>query len=600
MSVYGTNCETLFASSFRSDSLYLQLRVSSSGAVRRVCSFEPRVSMNHEMRSRTLIGLMHLGTRSSILLSLSFLVSQSQLHCAPSAEVSYPSLHLLTMGVFSSSPVRSTEADVKDNVLWTLNESAFWDSECALVKSILNQAIAVSDQKLAEKGGPGPPSAQEADVDRTADARPSTVNDLDNYCHSVINGMDLAAGDDIGHRTQPYPQADPAHAHMARRAFATAATQNLQSSVDTIKSSELATSAHLAHYSQAEDKESEVVVIEGPLDTRNTGTASPFAVNVMDVTTTNPSAFSSKWLVQQARVELAAKFLFIYALLDKVVVAAAHCYRLQQRTKGDSKGDVRLTSLTKTMEPRQPAVQPTEDERVRASLKLSLLSFDRAKAALHWLRRDYELSYASYRVNELLLWTMDARNELLYDIDTLPVLPRSTMDVLVDTRAVNANAHDIQQLNALLAVLQKKATEVEIAVLRNEKSSLDIALDYLDNDGDGRVRAEDCTDFDQRLMFPILSGHHDYITRKSMRQGVLELSAVIERNSNKVKAIIALGTQLGKKDKVELNASLDAIHTNRSRLHHIYQSLHQAFVHHLFANVSEEVTQSAIHIGRVR
>ena len=318
----------------------------------------------------------------------------------------------------------------------------------------------------------------------------------------------------------------------------------------------------------------------------------------MDVTTTNPLAFSSKWLVQQARVELAAKFLFIYALLDKVVVAAAHCYRLQQRTKGDSKGDVRLTSLTKTMEPRQPAVQPTEDERVRASLKLSLLSFDRAKAALHWLRRDYELSYASYRVNELPLWTMDARNELLYDIDTLPVLPRSTMDVLMDTRAVNANAHDIQQLNALLAVLQKKVSEVEIAVLRNEKSSLDIALDYLADDGDGRVRAEDCTDFDQRLMFPILSGHHDYITRKSMRQGVLELSAVIERNSNKVKAIIALGTQLGKKDKVELNASLDAIHTNRSRLHHIYQSLHQAFVHYLF--VSEKVTQSAVHVGRVR
>jgi hypothetical protein len=52
------------------------------------------------------------------------------------------------MGVFSSSPVRSTSLDVKKNVLWTLDESAFWDGECALVKSILSQAMAVSDQKL--------------------------------------------------------------------------------------------------------------------------------------------------------------------------------------------------------------------------------------------------------------------------------------------------------------------------------------------------------------------------------------------------------------------------------------------------------------------
>ena len=507
------------------------------------------------------------------------------------------------MGVFSSSPARSSGADVKDNVLWTLTEAAFWDSECALVKSILEQAIVVSCQKLAEKVGPGPLSAQEADVDRTVDARPSTARELDNYCRSVLNGMDLAAGDDRDHRTKPYPQSDPAHAHMARRAFATAATQNLQSSVDTIDSSSLATDAHHFGHGSSEDADSEVVVIEGPLDTRNTGTASAPAVNVIDVTTTNTSAFSSKWLLQQARVELTAKFLFIFALLDRTIVAAAHCYRLQQRIEGQpGRGAAPSTSLTRTMEPRSPAVQPTEDERTRASLKQSLLSFDRAKAALHWLRRDYELSYASYRVNELLLWTMDARNELLYNIDTLPAAPkpRSTMDALVDTRALNANANDIHQLNALLVALQDKAAEVEVALQRNEKSSLDVALDYLDDDGDGRVRAEDCSDLDQQLMFPALSGRHDYITRKGMRQGVLELSEAIERSSNKARALDALRTQLGKKDKAELKTALDMFHADRSRLRSIHQSLHQSFVRHLFADLSEEVTQSAVHIGRVR
>jgi hypothetical protein len=459
---------------------------------------------------------------------------------------------------------------------------------------------AVLDQQLTDEIGLGLPSAHAADVDRTADARLITVKDLNNYCHSVLNGMDLAAGDDSDHRTKPYLLADPAHAHLARRAFAAAATQNLQSSVSTIGASDLASSAHHAKYSHAEEKDVEVVVVEGPLDTRNTSTAFPPAVNVADVTSANPSAFSSKAMVQQARVELAAKFLFIFALIDKVVVAAAHCYRLQQRV--EVKYREQTPSLTKTMEPRQPAMQLQDAELARASLSQSLLSFDRAKAALHWLRRDYELSYATYRVNELLMWTKDARNEHLYNIDTLPTATKhkDTGDNLVDSGTLNDNEKDIHQLNTLLQVLLRKAAEVEVAVERNEKSSLDIALDYLDDDGDGHVRAEDCSEEDQQLLFPTLSGRHEYITRKSMRQGMLKLSETIERNSNKMAQINALGIHLGIKEKGEFETALDQFQTDRSRLRRIHQSLHQAFVHHLFADLTKNVTQSAVHIERIR
>jgi hypothetical protein len=152
----------------------------------------------------------------------------------------------------------------------------------------------------------------------------------------------------------------------------------------------------------------------------------------------------------------------------------------------------------------------------------------------------------------------------------------------------------------LLQVLLRKAAEVEVAVERNEKSSLDIALDYLDDDGDGHVRAEDCSEEDQQLLFPTLSGRHEYITRKSMRQGMLELSETIERNSNKMTKINALGTHLGIREKGEFDAALDQYQTDRSRLRRIHQSLHQAFVHHLFADLTKDVTQSAVHVGRIR
>jgi hypothetical protein len=148
--------------------------------------------------------------------------------------------------------------------------------------------------------------------------------------------------------------------------------------------------------------------------------------------------------------------------------------------------------------------------------------------------------------------------------------------------------------------LLRKAAEVEVAVERNEKSSLDIALDYLDDDGDGHVRAEDCSEEDQQLLFPTLSGRHEYITRKSMRQGMLKLSETIERNSNKMAQINALGIHLGIKEKGEFETALDQFQTDRSRLRRIHQSLHQAFVHHLFADLTKNVTQSAVHIERIR
>jgi len=201
-----------------------------------------------------------------------------------------------------------------------------------------------------------------------------------------------------------------------------------------------------------------------------------------------------------------------------------------------------------------------------------------------------------------LMWTKDARNKHLYDIDRLPTAgkPRDTGDVLVDSRTLNDNENDIRLLNTLLPFLLRKTAEVEIAVQRNEKSSLDIALDYLDDDGDGRVRAEDCAEADERLLFPALSGRHEYITRKSMRKGMLTLSTAIEHNSNKMKEFNEQGTHLGMKDKVQFETALDQFQTDRSHLRRIHQSLHQAFVHHLFADLSEDVTQSTVHIGRIR
>jgi hypothetical protein len=500
------------------------------------------------------------------------------------------------MGAFSSRPPRSTGSDVRDNVLWTLDESVFWESECALIQSILSQAVTLADQQGVGAVGVDVSSTQTwKDIDQLTDCLPFSVKSLHDYCHSVLDDMNLGAGDDWEHRTQPYPLADPAHAHQAQRSFAASATERMQASVAALLSSGLAMTAHDANHSQSGQKDATVVLVEGPIDTlNNTTTDAVPAINIPDAPPTDPLSVSSKWMLQQARVELTAKFLFISALVDKVVSAAAHCYRLQQHVEVQWWKQSR--SLTSSMEPRLPARQLQDAEHLQASLTLSLLSFDRAKAAIRWLRRDYELSYAAFRVNELLMWTTDVRDAYLYDLHTLP-----PSDCLIDSRILHENDEDIRRLTALLSMLRRKALEVEIAVQRNEKSSLDLALDYMDNDGDGRVQPADCSDSDQQLLFPTLAGRQGFITRESMRESILDLCRAIQRSSLKMHELtVAGGAQLTSQEQLKFERALDHFQRDRSRLRRIHQRLHQAFVQHLFVNLGEEVRQTEVHVGRLR
>ena len=75
-------------------------------------------------------------------------------------------------------------------------------------------------------------------------------------------------------------------------------------------------------------------IVEGPFDARNISTASS-EINFRDLPI-DLVAFSIKSMNQQAGVELAAKFLFICALVAKMALATSHCYTLLKKAEASN------------------------------------------------------------------------------------------------------------------------------------------------------------------------------------------------------------------------------------------------------------------------
>ena len=128
----------------------------------------------------------------------------------------------------------------------------------------------------------------------------------------------------------------------------------------------------------------------------------------------------------------------------------------------------------------------------------------------------------------MLTWVEEMRNHCTYDINVIPAqLPRPAGDPLVDSRMTAANVAKIPQLNDLVQFLAKKLLQIELALEGNEKKAMDIPLDYLDADGDGEIKPEDCPELSS-LLFPSLEGRKGSITRESVRARVQRLGEGIE------------------------------------------------------------------------
>jgi hypothetical protein len=329
----------------------------------------------------------------------------------------------------------------------------------------------------------------------------------------------------------------------------------------------------------------QATIVEGAFDKGSTGTSAPSTVDVNVLV--GADGFSSEQLVQQSRIELAVKFLFIFALVNKLHLSAAHCYKLSQRV--DKLKKARRQKQGK----RGAELLRRSAEEAEHVLTCSLENFDRAKDATVWLKRDYELSSALCQVTEMEVWTKEMRNTHPYITDSIDMQkPHPDQDRLIDTRTLSPNDSDIKQLNALLLVLQQKRQAILLAMEHNERRSMNLALDFLDTDSDGEIRPEDCPQLTP-MLFIMLQASEGIINRKSMRAGVLKLSQRIGKTDVAIKDLKARGTQ-NTDALLRLQASYDADRSALRRLSHFF---HQFFVQGIFNDVNEDIKRETIDLG---
>lgn len=557
----------------------------------------------------------------------------------------------------SQSTHRSTPKDVKTNLLWCLDESVHWEQEASIARLLLSEAAAYK---------PGQTSITTNRMDDASRAR--AIDLLKKTAELTLVRIDAILKGGNKKKLKDFAASDPARANLASRTFAAAATENLASNVDSLVvnnpaifsstgshtanqnlsgSSTSMSGAHNANpqfsnsksYNETAAHKSveplsgvtsntisggkEATIISGPIDMKGTSTASPPALNATDIN--SGEAFTPEKLSQQERVELAAKFLFIYSLLTKTTACAQHTYKL----------NTRFDSLRKALKPKRAekldevTIHSLRESYQRAdqSLQISLQNFDRAKAALVWLRNDYELAYATHRCNELLRSAHKLRDTMTYSDDAraarevesraldgssatyrevnMPggvsgstAVPTQKDDKFYDPKSENRYSAEIGDVDRLIESLDSRRTSLEHSMQQNERDSMNLAFDYLDSNGRGEITHEQCPQLGDRLWRALDTHAHGTITRSNMLKGMENLSKRIDSLHSQIMDI-----EHGKGDqhrRIELSQLQQNFRNDRQTLRQLNQFFYQYFVEAVFSDMDGSVRQEKVDITNLQ
>jgi len=127
---------------------------------------------------------------------------------------------------------------------------------------------------------------------------------------------------------------------------------------------------------------------------------------------------------------------------------------------------------------------------------------------------------------------------------------------------------------------------------------MNIALDYLDTNNDGKIRPEDCPQLSIALFSLLQATHHKgSITRDSMNQGMMILSEKIGQSYQKMKELEKNNPSSGHVSNEELKMIRHQYEQDRSSLRTLNLYFHNYFVQHIFNALNEDVKQESIDIG---
>jgi len=287
------------------------------------------------------------------------------------------------------------------------------------------------------------------------------------------------------------------------------------------------------------------------------------------------------------RKEIAAKYLFIHQLLEKLVKSAEYCYKLNAKHGW-------LSSHSDSKRAKQLGATPLQTHHVQRDatqcldqLMVGLANFDNARASVRWLYRDFELVYAIHKLNDQIALIKARR--LSYSIQREP---SQVIDVY---------------WSGLLNEMERRHLSLDNALQANELESLSLGLTFLDINNSGGLEPYEVPELNANLYALLDVNKNNKITHTDLQMALSKLTATIKENLTRKNELDIANVVLRKEANNESNGSelvkiaenemamkklALQIEQDTANLRAINQYFHSAFSRHVFNKLDADVSAS--------
>jgi len=150
----------------------------------------------------------------------------------------------------------------------------------------------------------------------------------------------------------------------------------------------------------------------------------------------------------------------------------------------------------------------------------------------------------------------------------------------------------------LLHQFQISRASLALALEHNERRSMNIALDYLDQDNDNNIRQQDCPQLSLRLFAILDPSHQGKVSPYTLNEAIVNLSVKLGEAFTRIQQL-RVGISANPNDAaITLLKDLeDHYHADRQMLREINAYFHQCFVGHVFNTLNEDVKKETVDLG---
>jgi hypothetical protein len=287
--------------------------------------------------------------------------------------------------------------------------------------------------------------------------------------------------------------------------------------------------------------------------------------------------------IQTDRKNCIAKFLFIYELLQKCLRNSEYCYKLYHRNNSliqELKRGGRSSAVDQNS-------YAQESKMYDSYLSQSLANFDRARATHNWAVRDYELSLALYKVDSILS-RLSASHTQLNNVE--------------DMGRASYSLH----LVSLIKDLDRTRTQLYSAIHRNDRNALTLGFNYLDQQHQGVLTAEELRSMNPRTMRLLGVEQQNRLTASHLQQAIDAQTRLIEKNVEKIRNLEAYNNKLMTSGKDYQSAIMNnrndinrlSMESNQASgdLNEIYAFFLQSFARHVFNQLdTDDIRMNELH-----